>query len=347
MLYEAAPTPEDAPGGTLPTAAAGVLHLDIQISKRLEMITLPTVLVLGAGASADYGFPLGRSLLLQICRSLDARKEVGLKKSLLDLGFGRNEIGPFAAELRFSMQPSVDAFLENRPEYMEIGKAALAGCLIPYEDPSRLYHRSNEKPTWYEYLFNQMRASIDEFKSNQISFVTFNYDRSLEYFLYAALESTYGIGEERAVELLSSISIIHVYGQLGLPHYLSENGRTYGSKVTPEAIEKCVTEIKIISDLADETEEFRQAHKLISEAWKLCFLGFGYHRTNVSRLRVPEILTSLDPQHGLLGSAYELAKAERARVQILFLPKEILLGQSNQDALDFIRNYTVLVNARG
>ncbi len=336
-----------ATGGTLPTAAAGVLHLDIQISKRLEMITLPTVLVLGAGASADYGFPLGRSLLLQMCTSLDARKkDVGLKKTLLDLGFGRNEIGPFATELRISMQPSVDAFLENRHEYMDIGKAAIAGCLIPYENLRHLYHRS-EKLTWYEYLFNQMRASIDELKSNQISFVTFNYDRSLEYFLYAALESTYGIGEERVVELLSSIPIIHVYGQLGLPHYLSENGRTYGSEVTPEAIEKCVTEIKIMSDLADETEEFRQAHKLISEARKLCFLGFGYHRTNVSRLRVPEILTSLDSQHGLLGSAYGLAKAERARVQILFLPKEILLGRSNQDALDFIRNYTVLVNARG
>jgi hypothetical protein len=166
------------------------------------VITLPTVLVLGAGASADYGFPSGRSLLLQICKSLDAPNDVGIKETLLDLGFGRNEIGPFAVELRFSMQPSVDAFLENRPEYVAIGKAALAGSLIPCENLRILFDRS--KLAWYEYLFNQMGTSIDEFKSNQISFVTFNYDRSLEYFLYTALESTYGIGEEKVVELLST-----------------------------------------------------------------------------------------------------------------------------------------------
>jgi hypothetical protein len=333
-----------ATGCTLPTAAAGVLHLDIQIFKRLEMITLPTVLVLGAGASADYGFPLGRGLLLQVCRSLGVRhKDVGLKKTLLDLGFARGEIGAFAAELRFSMQPSVDAFLENRPEYMDVGKAAIAGCLIPCENLRRLFHRSDEKLTWYEYLLNQMRASIDEFKSNQISFVTFNYDRSLEYFFYTALESTYGMGEERAVELLSSIPIIHVYGQLGLPHYLSENGRTYGSEVTQETIEKCVAEIKIIPELADETEEFRQAHKLISKAKRLCFLGFGYHRTNVLRLRVNEKF----PGNMLLGSAYKMEDDERRRIKGLFGPffkapkKGFRLGSAHEDALNFIRKHPV------
>lgn len=306
------------------------------------MITLPTVLVLGAGASADYGFPSGRSLLLQICNSLGAQEDVGLKKTLLDLGFGRNEIGPFAMELRFSMQPSVDAFLENRPEYMEIGKAALAGCLIPYEDPGVLYQRA-VKLTWYEYLFNQMGASIDEFKSNQISFVTFNYDRSLEYFLFAALESSYGIGEERVVELLSSIPIIHVYGQLGLPQYLSEDGRAYGPKLTQEAIKKCVAEIKIIPELADETEEFRQAHKLISKAERLCFLGFGYHRTNVLRLRVNEKF----PGNRLLGSAYKMKDDERRRIKGLFMPffkppkKGFRLGSTHEDALTFIRKHPV------
>lgn len=305
------------------------------------MITSPTVLVLGAGASADYRFPLGRSLLLEICNSLDIREDVGLKKSLLDLGFGRNEIGFFAVELGFSKQPSVDAFLEKRPEYMAIGKAALAGSLIPYENLGILLGRP-EKPTWYEYLFDQMGASIDEFKSNQISFVTFNYDRSLEYFLYAALESSYGIGEERVVELLSSISIIHVYGQLGLPHYLSENGRTYESKVTPETIEKCVTEIQIISDLADETEEFKQAHELIDQADILCFLGFGYHPTNVSRLQVYKF-------HGarILGSAYGMGNDEIRRAKHLLEPftnatgRPSRLGNADEDAITFIRNHPV------
>ena len=34
------------------------------------MITEPTVLILGAGASAPFGFPVGRQMLIQICEHL-------------------------------------------------------------------------------------------------------------------------------------------------------------------------------------------------------------------------------------------------------------------------------------
>jgi hypothetical protein len=233
------------------------------------------------------------------------------------------------------MQPSVDAFLENRPEYVEIGKAALAIRLIPYENAAAFSLRS-DRSTWYEYLFNQMGASKDEFESNQISFVTFNYDRSLEYFLRVALRATYGIGQKEVTELLSSIPIIHVYGQLGLPHYLSKNGRPYTTVVTPEAINQCVTEIKIIRELADVTEEFEQVHRLMSEASIVCFLGFGYHRTNILRLRVFEL-----EGKRVLGSAYGLEDDERRRIRRLFEPVKIHLGHRGEDACDFIRRYPV------
>lgn len=307
------------------------------------MIEKPTVLILGAGASADYGFPSGRNLLLQICHHLHT-KDADLPKTLLDLGFAHHKIHSFAKDLRLSMQPSVDAFLENRPEYMEIGKAALAIRLIPYEDLRTLYQRP-KTPTWYEYLVNQMGANKDEFKSNRISFVTFNYDRSLEYFLYVALEATYGIGnKKKVVELLSSIPIIHVYGQLALPHYLSKDGRPYDMVATLETIKQCIAEIKIIPELADVarefepvTREFELAHKLISEASRICFLGFGYHPTNVSRLRVSDKFRG----ERVLGSAYGIEEAERRRIQRLFRPVQIHLGHIGEDVLTFIRRYPV------
>jgi hypothetical protein len=40
------------------------------------MIIEPTVLILGAGASADYGFPTGRKLLLDICTNANPGGEL-------------------------------------------------------------------------------------------------------------------------------------------------------------------------------------------------------------------------------------------------------------------------------
>lgn len=73
------------------------------------MINKPTVLVLGAGASCDYGFPLGRELLfnvLQFCRRGDAKgvcTGAGVDPSgIAELG----AIGPV------TQAPSIDTLLE-------------------------------------------------------------------------------------------------------------------------------------------------------------------------------------------------------------------------------------------
>lgn len=310
------------------------------------MISVPTVLVLGAGASAPYGFPSGRGLLLEICDNL-AKKEFlqggyertpATREHLLEFGFREHEIDAFREELLLSMQPSVDAFLENRPKYMEIGKAAMASSLIPYENPGALC-RHSLKVEWYEYLFNQMGTRRHEFPSNQLSIVTFNYDRSLEYFLFTALKNAYGASDhQEVVDLLKPIQIVHVYGQLGKPHFLEPDGRAYTPEVDWRAVSKCIAEIKIIPEISEESDELCQAWKLIKQANVICFLGFGYHPMNLQRLRVNQMFT----EGNLLGSAYGLKRDEQRRVKHLFrLP--IILGQTHQDAVDFLRNYPVFL----
>ena len=98
------------------------------------MINSKTALVLGAGASAPYGFPLGRNLLLEIGRELYSGSVNPYQNTLIECGFAINDLRKFAVELLNSMQPSVDAFLENRPEYMQIGKHAIAAKLIQLEE---------------------------------------------------------------------------------------------------------------------------------------------------------------------------------------------------------------------
>src|ERR1041384_2040838 len=126
------------------------------------MITEETVLILGAGASADYGYPLGRELMLNICDSLK-KGFSPLYKNLVNCSFHSSDIERFATDLRECNLQSIDAFLENRSEFEKIGKAAIAGTLIPHEDVLRL-----SRTGWYEYLHSLLIGRKQEFMNNKL-----------------------------------------------------------------------------------------------------------------------------------------------------------------------------------
>lgn len=306
------------------------------------MIVEPTVLVLGAGASAPYGFPTGRRLLLEICRDL-ANEGTPLSQNMSSCGYTRDVQKAFEYALFSSMQTSVDAFLEKRPEFLDIGKAALSCALIPYE---RLDHVNNRTSTmqWYEYLFNKMDSLWDEFGKNKLSIVTFNYDRSLEQFLFSALTHSFGRDEAETGQLLRRIPIIHVYGQLGQYPRIAEGvGREYSQTVNPEIVRRCVSEIKIVHEGADNNL-FSEARKLLLEARKVSFLGFGYHEINLERI-CPWKTEKISADTELFGSALGLIGAEETKVHTFFqrnYGRNILLGQSNEDVLEMIRRHPIL-----
>ena len=70
------------------------------------MISKPIVLILGAGASVEYGFPSGRGLTREVCK-LAAGAPFN---AVLNAGFKEDRIRAFQSELTLSDQPSVDAF---------------------------------------------------------------------------------------------------------------------------------------------------------------------------------------------------------------------------------------------
>ena len=98
------------------------------------MITKPTVLILGAGASMPYQFPSGKKLREKICREI---KEP--LKDLFDVPSKKAEVEHFISSFSRSGTSSIDAFLEYRTEFMEIGKLAIALALIPSENEGKLF----------------------------------------------------------------------------------------------------------------------------------------------------------------------------------------------------------------
>jgi len=304
------------------------------------------VLILGAGASAPYGFPSGQKLLIEIYHTLSKEGSILWNQFIL-CGHTKEKISEFRNDLYLSNQPSVDAFLERNIEYIDIGKDAIAATLLPYERKGELFRRENETH-FYQFLFNKMDENDPEkFKENKVAFITFNYDRSLEYYLFKSLKHSHRLKEEKAAEITKSIPIIHVHGKLGELQYFSSEPIPYDSfkdndTVDHKIIKKGASGIKIIHEVNDITEELSVAHKLIKEAKRIYFLGFGYHPTNIERI----MKGFKDVNHSIgriSGTAYGLEDGEKKYINQMFLnynAKGIKLGGINEDALMFLKkNY--------
>jgi hypothetical protein len=282
------------------------------------MITTPTVLVLGAGASYPYGFPTAKQLKELICEQFSSSRTP--PSQLLSCvnpegsKFTPEEFSTFRDAFLKSGQPSVDAFLERRPELIGVGKLAIAFCLMPFEDEEKLYYPDPRRGgDWYEHLSVKLNSSFEEFGENKLSIITFNYDRSLEHYLLNSLINLHGKTRDECAKALAQIPIVHVYGQLGAQPYPQQGSQMYrpDQAVHPRYVETAAAGIKLYHEEAEESST--RARELLSGAKRICFLGFSYNEFNVARLKLHESKFDLSTliigtTRGLVGRELEDAK---------------------------------------
>jgi hypothetical protein len=250
-------------------------------------------------------------------------------------GYEREEIEYFCHELERSQQPSVDAFLENRPEFLEIGKQAIAAKLVLREQENYLLPTFTDyegyEGRWYDYLFGIMGANIEEFKSNRLAVVTFNYDRSFEHALFLFLKHNNNLTDKDAEQLrIATVPIVHMYGQLGGQRY---KPAIPGARdpIDPDFVEQSADSIKVVHESIGDSPEFSTARSLLQEAEVVCFLGFAYHEQNVERLGLGQLHQSTT----LFGTALGLGEAEQTRAERI-VGRPIRLFR-HFDALKFLR----------
>jgi hypothetical protein len=300
------------------------------------VITTRTVFVLGAGASEPYGLPLGSRLRLDVLQNfLDT---TGHSVQLYNTTeFVQRQTIEFTEAFRYSGFLSVDAFLERRPEFMEIGKAMMGIELLLRESGIRLWQ---EDRNWLTSLYQSMVGStLGEFGDNSVSFVTFNYDRSVEHFLFTSLQNAFGRSGDEIKSVLEKIPIIHLHGRLGhLPWQEGNKAIPYGStQIDGRTMKILRNEIKVVhEDITDgRDKDFAQAKELLGTATRVYLLGFGFGSKNVERLGLAEV-KSADYQ----GTAVGLTPKEVRQCRSLC--GDHINLHPNWDSLDFLRQIATL-----
>jgi hypothetical protein len=241
----------------------------------------------------------------------------------------------FFNDFSHSATYSIDKFLERRPDHIELGKLLIANILRQKEQAHYL-HIGLTDTNWYAELVNRLDLNPDNINSLKLSFITFNYDRSLEYFLFYLLKNK-TTDAQKAHEAFKKLGIIHVYGGFGNFPW-DEGGIPYNQNVTPEIIKRFANGIKIMSDERD-TIELGMAKALIDRADYICFIGFGYDENNLKRLGISRRIME---EGKFFGTAFNLKHSDRMRARDYICG--INLAKSDETIMSFLDQY-VFYNA--
>ncbi len=176
------------------------------------------------------------------------------------------------------------------------------------------------------------------FSENNVSFITFNYDRSFEYFFYEGLLNSFeGISKDEIKEQLQEIRIIHVFEQVaGLEWQDFDTKITYGRDINSvDNMEPLIENLRIVYE-ESENPELQEAHKIISEADRIFFLGFGYAKENLEALKVPEKLRRIT---NVYGTAWHFKPREIGDIITRLQHGDTRTHIKDMDCLELLREY--------
>ena len=135
----------------------------------------------------------------------------------------------------------------------------------------------------------------------------------LEVYLHERLKGRFQLNDNEAGELVAAIPLVHVHGSMG-----EYPGIPYQAQHDPDELLKIAGGIKIIHEMGDPddgfcSDEFEEAHGLLKESQRIFFLGFGWHRDNLRRLRFFSPETTQERE--IVGTVAGIAPLAKAKLE--------------------------------
>ena len=281
-----------------------------------------TVVIVGAGASAECDLPTGKKLKWEIAQLLDikfpdgCRQSTGDRAICLALRMLASQTNPHAPDINPYLHEawhihdampqalSIDNFIDAHQgnEKLELcGKLAIVRAILDAEKKSRLYFNqlesqqapdfSSVEDTWFAAFFRLLtencRVEHIEERLSTLSLVVFNYDRCIEHFIYHSLKNYYRIPSEQAAQFMSRLVIFHPYGTVGaLPWQGQPVSIEFGADPKPEQLVTLSGQIQTFTEGTDPLKSHvGEIRTKLLQARIVLFLGFAYHRQNLEFLR--------------------------------------------------------------
>lgn len=292
-----------------------------------------TLFVIGAGASSEFGLPLGQALANSIRGRLqeELRHGAAASRPILDGGMSSGLTGDWAVAARelaggLVSARSIDRLIEarsDRPLVVALAKFAIAQTIAEGERNSILspsidrdWDKTHEAMTaaaqsYLGILFSQLQEGVKPKNSDEIfsdiSFVTFNYDRIIERYLKLAFEHVIGLSDSEAIERVKRVSIEHVYGGLGDCIECEDSKVEFG--VEDERVRDTVGSFKTFTD-GIEMGQLDRIGDLVRESDKIVFLGFSFDPINLDYL----IRGGLSPHQKICGTTLGMGENELVTV---------------------------------
>lgn len=308
-----------------------------------------TVLVLGAGASAEVGLPVGTGLLADIVARLNLEwgsggapdnGDRGIYNALLEHLYGNQITSELNRHISAGLQIrasatqalSIDYIIDalEDPAIELMGKLAIASSILHAEGESRYFSTVGRNEdidlhqfdtTWYNHLTKLLTEGVRKSEAARIfdnlEIITFNYDRCLERYLPISLASYFGDPPERFQEIVATSLRIHrpfgSVGKLSWEKRLAPSlrfGETSHSRLIDAA-----AEIRTFTEQMDDALALKALRDAVEEAERVIFLGFAFHRQNLELMTPVPRAYSSDPNKLALATAMGISPSDQAVIR--------------------------------
>jgi hypothetical protein len=270
----------------------------------------------------------------------------------------------------------IDYFLGWNPPLQEVGKLLIAAVILKCEvqyrsekgnvnrrpvvgrSPQRItpvemerINISGFKDNWYRFITHKLASNCKRSRDlleNQVQFITFNYDCSLEDQLKSSLSAIDIFEEDDVRQFLAKDRVIHVYGSvrtsgtsdvvpsiafLTSPTYslqwLNRQNNPHESSWIP-FLERCYAAAAGIRtvDPHEKTDQSALdiARKFLRGAKTVYILGYGFDANNNERIGLGQIATSGPPKE-VYFTNFQDANSVNRRVGVLFGNPKEFFGQ--------------------
>ncbi|WP_299954107.1 hypothetical protein [uncultured Roseobacter sp.] len=235
----------------------------------------------------------------------------------------------FIAE-NMSTAPSIDNFLHTHghdERVVTAGKLLIARSILDAERRSTLFAERGDrvdgidfergernqdgtevvpppKWSWLGELFKLLVAERDyeafTRSIQNITFISFNYDRCIRQFLLFAARQYFRLNSDMVESLNNQIKVVHPYGSLGELSLRGGEIRGFGSQVDHRALGQMASGIHTFTEGVGDSDLTSEITASFATCDVAIFLGFGFLPLNLKilfseqKFRVPKVLgTSL------------------------------------------------------